>query len=120
MSLFNFRWLREFVRRHTNYIPEEKAYFWKRRLSLVYMLLAWNAFGLVLYNVFSGNADWARKYKSDAELSLTPAQHWSRTLGIKDAKVYKISGLNVSSYEIHNNLDDEASENATGNEAVRE
>ncbi|CAH1365679.1 hypothetical protein MTP99_001935 [Tenebrio molitor] len=119
MAMFNFPWIRRFIRKHMSYVPEERAHIWKQRLSVVYMLVAWNAFGFVVYNIYKGNSDWARKYKSDAELSLTPAQQWSRTLGIKDAKVIKVSGLNVSNYEIHNDFD-EASNNATGNEAVQE
>jgi hypothetical protein len=55
-----------------SYVPEERAHIWKQRLSVVYMLVAWNAFGFVVYNIYKGNSDWARKYKSDAELSLTP------------------------------------------------
>ncbi|EFA06680.1 uncharacterized protein LOC659596 [Tribolium castaneum] len=109
MSLFNPRWLRNFIRRHTNQIPEQRAHVWKQRLSIFYMLTAWNAFGFVLYQVYQGNADWARKYKSEEELSLSPAQQWARTLGIKDAKVIQVSGLQVTNYDIHNEFD-EASE----------
>lgn len=74
MSVFFPRWLRNFVRKHTNHIPEQRAQFWKQRLSIVYMLIAWNAFGLVCYNIYNGNTDWARKYKSEEELSLTPGK----------------------------------------------
>ncbi|XP_044265774.1 uncharacterized protein LOC123012059 [Tribolium madens] len=101
MSLFSPRWLRNFIRRHTNQIPEDRAFVWKQRLSLFYMFVSWNAFGFVLYQVYKGNSDWARKYKSEEELALTPAQQWARTLGIKEAKVMRVSGLQVTKYEIN-------------------
>lgn len=105
MALFQFKALRKFLRSHMRPIREGDAATWKKRLSLGYMLVAWNAFGFVLYMIWKGKSDWAVAMKNDEELRLTPAQQWSKTLGIKDAQVYRISGLKVSSYEIHNDFD---------------
>lgn len=126
MSLFRFPWLRRFVRRNTNPIPQDKAYLWKNRLSLAYMLICWNAFGLVCYMFYQGKGDWAKYYglKSEEELKMTPgkyllkhkihkikaclfvAQKWTKTLGIRDATVYSVKGLNVEKYNIHNDDED--------------
>lgn len=61
MSLFKFQWLRRKVRKHTNPIPLNVADQWKRKLSLFYAFLAWNAFGLVIYQVYKGKSNWASK-----------------------------------------------------------
>ncbi|KAI5643075.1 hypothetical protein NE865_04797 [Phthorimaea operculella] len=69
----------------------------------MYGFLAWNAFGLVVYSVYQGKADWAHYYglKSDEEHSMPPGQAWANTLGIKNAKVWRISGFQkVEEYEI--------------------
>lgn len=78
MSLFKFLWLRQFIRRHTKPIPEVTAEVWKKRLSVSYMLLAWNAFGFVLYMIYSGKADWAQFYgvKDENELKLSPGRYY--------------------------------------------
>ncbi|KAJ8723913.1 hypothetical protein PYW07_007893 [Mythimna separata] len=97
------KWWHRFVRKRTKPIPEDTAILWKRRLSIAYGLLAWNAFGLVVYNVYKGKADWAHYYglKSDEEHSTPPGEAWAKTLGIKNAKVYRISGLKkVDEYDI--------------------
>lgn len=47
------------IRRHTSPIPLSVADSWKRKLSVIYALLAWNAFGIVIYQVYKGKADWA-------------------------------------------------------------
>lgn len=74
MSLFRFQRLMKFIRNNTTPIPEDKASTWKRRLSVVYFLICWNAFGLVCYQVYSGKSDWAAYHglKSDAEKALSP------------------------------------------------
>lgn len=36
------------------------------------------------------------------------AQHYAKTLGIKNATVYRVSGLDVSSYKIENQEEQEA------------
>lgn len=76
MALFQFKWLRKFVRRNTKPIPEVEAGVWKQRLSIVYALLAWNAFGYVLYMAYTGRNDWAKYYgyKSDEEAKMTPGR----------------------------------------------
>lgn len=76
MSLFRFKWLRLFIRRHTKPIEVDRAALWKRRLSIVYALTAWNAFGFVMYMIFSGKADWARAHglKSESDLKVTPGK----------------------------------------------
>lgn len=53
-------------------IKETHAQIWKQRLSIGYMLVAWNAFGFVLYKIWNGQADWAKDLKSPEELALTP------------------------------------------------
>lgn len=62
MVFFLRRMIRRFIRRNTNPIPIDKAEHWKQRLSLIYMLAAWNAFGIALYYVFTGREDWAYYY----------------------------------------------------------
>ncbi|KAJ8935582.1 hypothetical protein NQ314_012724 [Rhamnusium bicolor] len=108
MALFRFQWLRRLVRRHSSPIPVDTAGQWKLRLSVVYMLVAWNAFGFVGYMMYTGKTDWAKYYGliSEEELNMKPGQQWAKTLGIKDATVYSVSGFNVSSYEVHDEGDD--------------
>ncbi|CAD0203916.1 unnamed protein product [Chrysodeixis includens] len=97
------KWWHRFVRKRTKPIAEDTALFWKRRLSIAYGLIAWNAFGLVLYSAYKGKADWAYYHglKSEEEHNKSPGLAWANTLGIKNAKVYKISGLTkVDEYDI--------------------
>ncbi|PZC80892.1 uncharacterized protein LOC110373475 [Helicoverpa armigera] len=97
------KWWHRFVRKRTKPIPVDTAILWKRRLSIAYGLLAWNAFGLVLYSSYKGKADWAHYYgiKTDEEYSTPPGEAWANTLGIKSAKVYRIAGLKkVDEYDI--------------------
>ncbi|KAB0803334.1 hypothetical protein PPYR_00304 [Photinus pyralis] len=110
MALFQFHWLTRLIKRHTKPIPEGTADLWKRRLSYLYAIIAWNAFGFVAYSCYTGNQDWAKRFKSPATLESSPARQWTQTLKIKDATVYKISGSNLSRYEIHNEFpaEDEA------------
>lgn len=74
MALFQMRWLRRLVRRNTNPIPMDKATVWKNRLSIFYMLVSWNAFGLVCYMVYSGKNDWAKYHglKTEEDEKLGP------------------------------------------------
>lgn len=76
MSLFKLLWLRRFVRKNTNPIPIDKADKWKKRLSFLYMIVGWNAFGFVCYQIFIGKADWAKYHglKSEAEASMPPGK----------------------------------------------
>jgi hypothetical protein len=76
-AMFSFKWLRRFVRRHTNPIPVDRAASVKQKLSLIYMMLAWNAFGVVCYMIYTGRGDWAKHYgyKSDADSSLPPGKY---------------------------------------------
>lgn len=68
------KWFYKYIRRRTNPIAEDKAIRWKRRLSIAYGLIAWNAFGLVMYMVYKGKSDWAHYYglKSDDEKQMAP------------------------------------------------
>lgn len=77
---FQWKWLRNFVRRNTNPIPEYRAQRWRQRLSLAYILLAWNAFGLVCYMVYTGRNDWAKYYgyKSEEDASVPPCKQLFR------------------------------------------
>uniref|UniRef100_W8CAP0 Uncharacterized protein n=1 Tax=Ceratitis capitata TaxID=7213 RepID=W8CAP0_CERCA len=95
MALFEMKWLRRWVRRHTSPIPEDNAVLWKRRLSVVYALLAWNAFGFVCYMVYTGRNDWARYYgfKSEEEAKLTPAQQFATQLNVDKGKIIRFSGF---------------------------
>jgi hypothetical protein len=71
-----FKWLRHLIRRHTSHIPVNKASSIKKKLSVVYMLLSWNAFGVVCYMIYTGRADWARYYgyKSEADALIPPGK----------------------------------------------
>ncbi|KAH8416828.1 hypothetical protein KR222_006452 [Zaprionus bogoriensis] len=96
MALFEMKWLRRFVRRHTNPIPEQRAELWKRRLSIGYAILAWQAFGLVCYMVYTGRNDWAKYYgyKTDEDLALSPAQQFAKHIRVEGkGKIIRISGL---------------------------
>jgi len=75
--MFSFKWFRRFVRRHTNPIPFDRAASVKQKLSLIYMLLAWNAFGIVFYMIYTGRGDWAKYYgyKSEADSLLPPGKY---------------------------------------------
>ncbi|KAL4715065.1 hypothetical protein ACJJTC_014412 [Scirpophaga incertulas] len=98
-----FKWLHSFVRSRTKPIPEDIALQWKKRLGIIYGLIAWNAFGFVVYSIYKGKADWAHYYglKSDEEKATRSGIAWANTLGIKNAKVYRIAGLTkVDDYEI--------------------
>lgn len=72
MSLFRFLWLRRFIRKNTRPIPINTAGLWKKRLAIVYMIVGWNAFGLVMYAIFSGKLDWAKYHglKTQEEIDM--------------------------------------------------
>ncbi|XP_067637437.1 uncharacterized protein [Eurosta solidaginis] len=111
MALFQMKWLRRFVRRNTNPIPEDRAALWKERLSIAYALLAWNAFGFVCYMMYTGRADWPRYYgyKTEEEANLTPAQHFSSTLNVTKGKIIRYSGFTrVGETEFDNTINKEA------------
>lgn len=95
MALFQMKWLRRFVRNNTSPIPEVQAHMWKRRLSIGYALLAWNAFGYVCYMVFTGRSDWAHYYglKSDEEKNESPAVYYSKTLNVEKGKIVRYKGF---------------------------
>lgn len=77
MALFKLLWLRRFIRKNTKPIAVHTATDWQKRLSFAYMIFGWNAFGLVIYMVFSGKADWAKYYgfKSDEEANMPPGKY---------------------------------------------
>ncbi|XP_016938901.2 uncharacterized protein [Drosophila suzukii] len=96
MALFEMKWLRRWVRRNTNPIPEHRAELWKRRLSIGYAVLAWQAFGLVCYMVYTGRNDWAKfyGYKTEEELALSPAQQFAKHLKVEGTgKIIRFSGF---------------------------
>lgn len=72
MSLFRFFWLRRFIRKNTRPIPINTAGEWKKRLAFVYMVLGWNALGIVCYAAYMGKLDWARYHglKSESEANM--------------------------------------------------
>lgn len=109
--MFQFKWLRRFVRRNTNPIPQTTAELWKRRLSFGYVLLAWQAFGVVCYSVYKGKVDWAKYHglKSDEELSLSPAQQFSKTLNVEKGKILRFKGFTkVEEIEFDNRTTEES------------
>lgn len=45
--------IRNFMRRNTKPMSEHKARLWKNRLTIVYTIAAWNALGLVIYEMYA-------------------------------------------------------------------
>lgn len=74
MALFQLKWLRRLVRKNMKPLPYSTANIWKQRLSIGYALLSWNAFGFVLYAMFTGRADWAKELKTPEELAMSPGK----------------------------------------------
>lgn len=108
--MFQFKWLRRLVRRNTNPIPENTAEIWRRRLSLGYVLFAWQAFGIVCYSVYKGKADWGKHHglKSEEELTMSPAQQFSKTLNVEKGKILRFKGLSkVEEIEFDNRTEEE-------------
>lgn len=98
MALFRFPWFRRWVRRNTRPIPEPDAVKWRRRLSLAYAAIAWNAFGLVFYYAMS-NRDITTKASEQAK-SETQAEHYIRILNLDRVKVTRYSKFQkVEEYE---------------------
>lgn len=62
-----FRWLRRMVRRSSKPIDYDVAATWKRRLSLAYGILAWNALAFVGYACYNGKRDWAEYHGLEVE-----------------------------------------------------
>lgn len=95
MSLFQMKWLRRIVRRNTNPIPEVQAALWKRRLSIAYALIAWNAVGFVCYMIYTGRGDWAHYYglKTDQEKQESQAVQFSKYLNVEKGKIIRFSGF---------------------------
>lgn len=77
--MFRIQWLRRLIRRNTKPIPVQSAQVWKNRLSVIYALVAWNAFGCVLYMIYKGKKDWADYYgyKSDEDKQLSPGRNYN-------------------------------------------
>lgn len=55
----------------------QEAGRWKSRLSVIYAVLAWNAFGVVCYCIATGKADWAKFHGlvSEEEAALTSGKN---------------------------------------------
>lgn len=64
-------WLRQLIRRNTKPITENQAGVWKKRLALGYALIAWNAFGIVCYLIYTGKGGWMTQ-KQEEEANMTP------------------------------------------------
>ncbi|ETN61325.1 hypothetical protein AND_007022 [Anopheles darlingi] len=120
MSLFQQpRWLRKWIRRRTNPLPLDRAALWKRRLSVVYAVLAWNAFGGVCYMIYTGRNDWAKYYgyKTEEEAKLPQAIRFAHQLNLPNAKVIKYSGFTkADEYELKDNEVIRPSESAASSE----
>lgn len=71
----------------------EKA---KRRLSIVYMIAAWHAFGAMVYLVFKSRASPETKGLSLGEF------YASASTSAKSAEIITVSGFTVSKREIDN------------------
>ncbi|KAL5283469.1 hypothetical protein ACFFRR_006008 [Megaselia abdita] len=107
MALFEFKWLRRQVRKHTRPIPFNTADRWKRRLSLGYAIVAWQAFGVVCYLFYTGRGDWAKTQglKSEEELMMSPAQQFSMTLNVEKGKIVRIKNFSkVDEKEFDNTI----------------
>lgn len=99
--MFQLRWLKRFIRRNTRKIPEQKAINWQRRLSVIYMICTWNAFGAVLYMCFTGRHDWMKAGGFAPDVDIPAGRSWAHILGVKNAQVISISGFKVvGTYEI--------------------
>lgn len=94
------QWLRRFIRSRTQPIPEPKAASWKKKLSVAYMLLAWNAFGFVCYMMYTGRADWAKYYGYETSEE-PPGKYWARNLGRGESKIIRISGFRKTGEEMY-------------------
>ena len=66
-KIIKMRWLRRFIRRSTKPIPMHVADVWKRRLSLTYGFLAWNAIAVIGYAMYQGKRDWAAYHGLEVE-----------------------------------------------------
>lgn len=64
-----FSWLRRWVRRSTKPIDYNTAGAWKKRLSLAYGILAWNALAFVGYAIYNGKRDWAEYHGMETDKS---------------------------------------------------
>ncbi|XP_071453655.1 uncharacterized protein [Hetaerina americana] len=100
-SIWTIRWIRRFFRRRMKPVPIDQAHLWKQRLSIAYMLISWNAFGIVLYMMFTGRSDWAKAYgfASESDANIPRGRQWARTLNVENARVIQISGFNVTTEE---------------------
>uniref|UniRef100_A0A0A9WH98 Soluble starch synthase 3, chloroplastic/amyloplastic n=2 Tax=Lygus hesperus TaxID=30085 RepID=A0A0A9WH98_LYGHE len=81
--MYGLQWLRRLIRRNTSPIEETTAHKWKQRLSIAYMLLAWNAFGFVAYSWYKGRGDWADYYgfKTEEDKNMPNNEYFARTIG---------------------------------------
>jgi len=108
MALFQMKWLRRFIRKNTRPVPFATAGMWKQRLSIGYAFLAWNAFGFVMYAIYTGRSDWAKELKTPEELAMSPAQSFARQFKMEKAKVIRLSGISVvNQFEIDNTAEKE-------------
>lgn len=117
------RWLRRFVRRNTKPISVDQSHLWKRRLSIAYGILAWNALAVVIYAGYNGRRDWAEfhgipadkrtpgiivllainKIRSIQWYILFLAQYYTELMDIPKAKVIRISGFKkTEEYDVDN------------------
>jgi len=76
----------------------------------LFQFLAWNAFGLVIFQIFRGKADWADHHGLPKEDG-TSAQQFARMLNIPKAKVVRISGLSSEQYDIDHTNETEFNNN---------
>lgn len=85
-----FRWLRRWVRRSSRPIDIDTAHMWKRRLSLAYGILAWNALAFVGYAMYNGKRDWAAYHGIQSE-NQSPGKPATNMCSTKSLAVYPLS-----------------------------
>jgi len=96
------RWLRNLIRRNTRPIAHNTAHIWKKRLSIAYGFIAWNAICLVGYSMYKGKRDWAAYHGLEVDQS-PPSVQFSRMMDIPKAKVLRYSGFSKKEeYEVDN------------------
>ncbi|XP_063701320.1 uncharacterized protein LOC134831505 [Culicoides brevitarsis] len=98
-----YNWLYRKVRKYMQPVDFDVAEKWKKRLSLIYFLCAWNAIAFIGFQYYRGKGDWAKAagLKTEGEEKIPVAAQYANVLGIKNAHVTRISGLKKSAeYEI--------------------
>ncbi|CAB0002697.1 unnamed protein product [Nesidiocoris tenuis] len=91
--MFEIRFIRRMIRRRMTPIDQTVAEKWKRRLAIAYGVLAWNLFGVIVYNCYDGKRDWPLYYglKSEEEAQVTNREYFARHLGKYENQIISIT-----------------------------